>query len=877
MQLKNYQQRCLEVLSRYFQSCLQTGDADLAFYNVTRQLFDQGIPYHQVAELPGMPYVCLRVPTGGGKTLIACHSVSLVVHEYQRVDHGLVLWLAPSKTIRDQTINALKDRKHPYRLALESTLGAVTVLDLSEAQYLQPTTLNTETVILVSTNQAFRVEDPELRKVYETSGALMSHFENVSAIADVERYQENGKPIPSLANLLRLHRPMIIVDEAHNVRSDISFMTLKRFNPSGILEFTATPKLGNRPSNVLYSISARELKAEAMIKMPIRLEVRPQWKELIGDAINTLKGLEQLAEIERAETGDYIRPIMLLQAQPRRQGQRTITVDVVEACLQNDYGIPPEQIKRATGEDNQIEGLDLLAHGDVRYIITVQALREGWDCPFAYVLCSVAEQYGATAVEQIVGRVLRMPQATRKSTPELNMAYAFVASNNFAEALGKLKDALLENGFQKQEIDEMMALHPTSDFGPLFSSRTSGGHSIAFKVEEAPALYNIPADLAGVVKYDAQTQTIEFPVGLTPDQVAAIAPAFSSPAVRQSFIEHTQASRTRIVPPNATLSERGETISVPVLALRQGKLLEQFEETHFLDFDWELSKQDVSLNEAEFPSKRSAPQQAEVDISDEGKIRTAFLSNLQDQMTLLKVEQGWKVSDLVYWLDRNILHRDITATESGVFLTRLVTNLSEKRGFSLDTLVRDKYRLRDAAAAKMDSHRKGAHAQSFTQFFREDSPLEVSPDLVFTFDPEEYPAPVNSLYRGMHQFKKHYYPDVGDLKSTGEEHECAQIIDSLDEIACWVRNIDSQPSRSFWLQTSRGRFYPDFVCKLTDGRILVVEYKGSHLYTDAEEKRIIGELWEKRSNGRCLFVMPTNREFGGLRAKVAKTAKYFWR
>ena len=867
MQLKNYQQRCLDVLSRYFQACLQTGDSDLAFYNVTRQMYSQGIPYHQITELPGMPYVCLRVPTGGGKTLIACHSVRLAVREYQRVDHGLVLWLAPSKTIREQTINALKDRKHPYRQALESTLGAVTVLDLAEAQYLHPATINTETVILVSTTQAFRVEDPELRKVYETSGALMSHFDNVSSAADVERY-DNGKPKPSLANLLRLHRPLIIVDEAHNVRSDISFMTLTRFNPSGIVEFTATPKLGNRPSNVLYSISARELKAEAMIKMPIRLEVRPQWKELIGDAILTLKGLEQLAEIERAKTGDYIRPIMLLQAQPRRQGQQTITVDVVEACLQNDYGIPPEQIKRATGEDNQIEGLDLLAPGDVRYIITVQALREGWDCPFAYVLCSVAEQYGATAVEQIVGRVLRMPQATRKATPELNMAYAFLASNNFAEALGKLKDALLENGFQKQEIDEMMALPPSQDFGPLLSPGALAGQSIAFKVDEAPALYNIPTDLAGVVRYDARTQTIDFPASLTPEQVAAIAPAFSTPAARQSFVDHAQASRTRIVPPNATPSERGETLSVPVLALRQGKFLEQFEETHFLDFDWELSTKDPSLTEAEFSSKRPAPQQAEVDISDEGKIRTAFLSNLQNQMTLLKVEQGWKISDLVYWLDRNILHRDITAIESGVFLTRLVTNLIEKRGFSLDTLVREKYRLRDASATKMDSHRKSAHTQSFTQFFRDDSPLEVSPDLVFTFDPEEYPAPVNSLYRGMHQFKKHYYPDVGDLKSTGEEHECAQIVDSLDEVACWVRNLDSQPSRSFWLQTSKGRFYPDFVCKLTDGRILVVEYKGSHLYTDAEEKRVIGELWEKRSHGRCLFVMPTNREFGELRAKV---------
>ncbi|HNT25898.1 MAG TPA: DEAD/DEAH box helicase family protein [Anaerolineales bacterium] len=870
MQLKNYQQRSLSVLARYFQACLQSGDADLAFYNLTRQLFGQGIPYHPVAELPGLPYVCLRVPTGGGKTLMACHAVRLALREHQRVDHGLVLWLAPSKTIREQTINALKDPKHPYRQALDSELGSVSVLDLSEAQYLQPATLNTDTVIIVSTTQAFRVEDPELRKVYETSGALMSHFDSISLTADVERY-ENGKPTPSLANLLRLHRPIVIVDEAHNVRSDISFMTLARFNPSCILEFTATPKSGSRASNVLYTISARELKAEAMIKLPIRLEVRPQWKELIGDAITALKGLEHLAEIERAKTGEYLRPIMLLQAQPRRQGQQTLTVEVVEYCLKNDYGIPPEQIKRATGEDNQIEGLDLLAPGDVRYIITVQALREGWDCPFAYVLCSVAEQHGATAVEQIVGRVLRMPKATRKGAPELNMAYAFVASNNFAQALARLKDALLENGFQKQEVDEMMAATPPQpDLGLLFSYRAAGGQSITLKVSESPELYKVPAELANAVSYDAQTQTLEMPANLTSEQVAALAPAFSTPSARQAFIAGVQAGQARLAPPDATPAERGEVLAVPRLAWRQGKLLEPFEETHFLDFDWELSKQDAALSESEFSAVRPAAQQAEVDISEEGKLRTEFLSNLQDQMTLLKVDLGWKASDLVYWLDRNILHRDITPTEAGIFLTRLVTNLIEKRGLSLDTLVREKYRLRDAAAAKIDAHRKQAHALSFSQLLKEGSPLEVSPDLVFTYDPEEYPAPVNSLYKGMHQFKKHYYPDVGDLKSAGEEHECAQIIDSLDEVDCWVRNLDSQPARSFWLQTSAGRFYPDFVCKLNDGRILVVEYKGSHLYTDAEEKRIIGELWEKRSQGKCLFVMPTERKFDGLRAKIQK-------
>jgi len=60
---------------------------------------------------------------------------------------------------------------------------------------------------------------------------------------------------------------------------------------------------------------------------------------------------------------------------------------------------------------------------------------------------------------------------------------------------------------------------------------------------------------------------------------------------------------------------------------------------------------------------------------------------------------------------------------------------------------------------------------------------------------------------------------------------------------------------SFRLQTSKDWFYPDFLVQLNDGRVLVVEYKGGYLYdaADAEEKRMVGEVWASRSNGKCLF------------------------
>jgi type III restriction enzyme len=870
MQLKTYQDKSLDALKEYFQAVEKEGDANVAFYKETAKHWGKNLPYYEVAELPGLPYVCLRIPTGGGKTVMACHAAGITTKEYLKVDRSIILWLAPSTTIRDQTLKNLKNRKHFYRQALESKLGSVTVLDIQEAKNLQPAVINSDTVIIVSTNQAFRVEDPELRKVYEASGALMGHFDNVPSSADIDRY-ENGRPIPSLGNLLRLHRPIVIVDEAHNVRSEISFQTLARFNPSCILEFTATPKTEGYPSNVLCSVSARELKAEDMIKMPIRLEVRPQWKELIGDAKTTLDGLQIIAEKERAETGEYIRPIMLIQAQPRRQNQQTLTVDVVEACLKDDYQIPAEQIARATGDDDQIGEDDLTSpDSKIRYIITVQKLREGWDCPFAYVLCSVAEQYSTTAVEQIIGRILRMPKATKKLAPELNMAYAFVSSPNFERTLNSLKDALVENGFQKQDADEMVVHAPQKDFGPWFDQKALGGETVVFKFDEAPELHKLPFELAKKVKYDTASKTISIESTVTEQELEKISETFKVKEQRAAFQVAVKNAQAKLNVPALTPAERGERFAVPVLAIKQGNLFEQFEDTHFLDFDWELAKQDVNLSEAEFSTDRPAPQQGEVDVNEKGEVKTKFLDRLKDQMVLLRVDLGWKVSNLTTWLDRNIYHPDIPASDTGVFLTRLINTLIEKRGIPLDALVKEKYRLRDAVTKKIDEHRKKARKNSFDSFFKKDSRLEVSPSKVFEFNPDEYPCPVNSLHRGSHQFQNHYYKDIGDLKSTGEEFECAQFIDNMPEVEFWVRNLPKQDKFSFWLQTSTDRFYPDFVCKLKDGRILVVEYKGSDRIDNPEEqeKLEIGEFWEQHSEGRCLFVMPTRRQFEVIRAKV---------
>lgn len=875
LQLKNYQDRAIEVLSEYLKECVKLDDANKAFYSVTKDILGFGVPYHDINDLPSIPYVCLRIPTGGGKTLVACHSIHVIAQNLLHTNCSIVLWLVPSNTICEQTLNALKNRLHPYRQALEMTLGTVSVLDIEEALYVKKATIDSGTTIIVSTLQSFRVEETEGRKVYRNSGQLMDHFMGLppELSSKLDRGDE-GNLYHSLANVLSIHRPIVVVDEAHNARTDLSFDTLQRINPSCIIEFTATPAKEPHPSNVLYSISAAELKAEDMIKMPIRLETKSNWKELLSDSIACRERLEKISNMERQQTGEYVRPILLIQAQAQRKGHTSITVDVVLETLLQDHNIPREHVAVATGSQYELDKVKDVQSPEclIRYIITIQALREGWDCPFAYVLCSIAEMRSSTYVEQILGRVLRLPKAKSKQYDELNLAYAFAASVSFTEAANALADALVENGFEKQEVKDLIVpVHKEDDdLQPKFDEVGTLFETTTVEIPEIPKIKRLPPEVQRVVSLDAANMKLTFLGSMSMAERETLKECFSTAEGKAKVDEIYRKSNYLTSKKKLTPAERKEKFSVPILAIQQGDLLEVFESTHFLDHAWSLLKCDALLTEDEYSSQRATGQLGEVFI-DKGRVQTKVITEMQEQMVLLQINDNWTVGNLVHWLDRSIPHKDISPDESGIFLTRAIQSLMEQRGFSLEQLVVDKYRLKDSLKEKIDKHRKLAHQQTFQLLLDPgcNTPLIVSPETVFTYNPKQYPY--NTLYKGRFVFQKHYYPQIGDLKEDGEEVECAQYLDQMEEVEFWVRNLSQKPDHSFWIQTSTDRFYPDFVCKLKDGRYLVVEYKGEDREDtkDTKEKQYLGELWEKRSNGQCLFLMLVGKHFEKIKGKVA--------
>lgn len=442
MELKRYQKTTLENLEKFLKELGKAG-LKYAFMGITEK------PYHADA-FGDIPFVCIKIPTGGGKTLVGCHAVEKIMsHALQhKMDRGIVLWFTPSEAIKTQTLKKFKDRKDWHRRVLDEAFdNSVKVFSNEEALSIRKADLNDNLCIVIASLEAFRKEKSLQKKykVYQENGTLLDHFEHIDEPDYLEKDSE-GTVINSLANVVRLSNPLIVIDEGHKTATQLSIDFIKDLNPSFIIEYTATPRNG---SNILVEIHASELKLEQMVKIPIVLESAAQWQNSLT------RGIEKRIELEKDAKkikGEYIRPIALLQAQPKSKDGHSITVDQIKDFLL-ERKISADEIAIKTSEKNELEGVDLFSKScKVRYIITVNALAEGWDCSFAYVLVSVANLGSKIAVEQIIGRIIRLPYAKRKANEDFNRSYVFASARNFNEAAGQIISGLETNGYSRSDL-----------------------------------------------------------------------------------------------------------------------------------------------------------------------------------------------------------------------------------------------------------------------------------------------------------------------------------------------------------------------------------------------------------------------------------------
>ena len=700
--LKAYQIQTLATLRLFLEKTVELKDADTAFYAITKR------PFVPPPNLPGLPYVCLRIPTGGGKTILAAHSVRIAADSFLQTDAPTVLWLVPSQTIREQTLATLLDRAHPNRRALADRFGEnVRVMTVADALYAKRADYDGGAVVIVATIQAFRVEETEGRKVYEANGELMDHF---TGLADGLRHAlelgASGDPVQSLANVLRLRRPMVIVDEAHNARTDLSFDTLARLKPSLIIEFTATPvtpeehkpEKGIYASNVLHQVSAAELKAAEMIKLPIILRGRADPRETIGDAIAWLDELTETAGAEEKTTGEFIRPVMLLQSEAKSKDKPTLHAEEVKKLLIDDFRVPEAHIVIATGDTKGLDGVDLFDRDcKVRFIITQQALKEGWDCSFAYVLCSVAEQKSPRAVEQLLGRVLRMPRASRKHNEDLNRAYAFATTTSFQNAANTLRDGLVNNGFEKVEAQALVRAVPVIPGMEVGGSAFVYEEALPADVDATTFKTNIEVATGGRVQVDLETGTIRARGALTDYDRTAMKLAMPEAAATtiDALVHRSRGARLKIPDPVAEPIR----FAVPQLTVRAGQAWQLFDRAHFLDIPWKLEESDAAPILDYFVPPRNAAEEAHIDVDASQKVKVEFVTDLHEQLSLALALRGWTKSALVNWIDRRLPYssrRDITRVSSTLFISKALDVISAKTGMTLEALARANFRLVDA-------------------------------------------------------------------------------------------------------------------------------------------------------------------------------------
>ena len=877
--LKSYQQAALDSLAALARAAQLQGPA-LGFRALTGRAYN--------ADAFGeVPCVCLRIPTGGGKTVMAAHAVPLLARAWCATDAPVAVWLVPSDAIRSQTLAALQTPGHPYREALTAAYGdSLQVCTLDDVAQIAPPDWGRHTVVVVATIQSFRVEDAGQRNVYSFSEVFEPHFKGADAqrlallhglpdavvtADDVQGADSStsansaqrllkgfvGQPRWSLANWLALHNPLLIVDEAHNTKTDKSFTALKRLNPSFILELTATPIPAK--TNVLYHVSAQELAAEAMIKLPIALAEHPHgWPQAVLAAVQNQRSLEAEALKDEADGHGYLRPIVLFQAQNVND---EMPPEALRKHLETALHIPANQIVVATGDSRGLEGLDLAARScPVRFVITVQALREGWDCPFAYVLCSLQKLSSASAVEQLLGRVLRMPYATRRGREALNRAYAHVCEAEFSTAAHALADRLINHmGFEALDVASMIAQQSAL---PLFESNQP-----LAPVQPAPvatyfeSLSAIPALLAlpGVQAVEvAGAPQLVLTGHIGADTEALLLAQVRGPKkqeqLRDKLAQHNALVAAQLAPaargmpfaPVPTLGYR-TSAQAPLWPLERSAVLEAVE----LDL---LTPAAVQL-----PGFQVVQESNIFEIDMQGQrlhLRAADASQIA-----LDYGAGISSDDLVRWLDQSLFQKlpGLTQAQRMAYLAAVVNHLQHERGVPLGVLAQARFKLaQDIEVRVADLHDQAAK-QRFTQLVLSPGSADawlVEPDWAqpHVFTPGRYPAPVGSRYSGRYQFAKHYFPVLAGLLDGGEEFACAQLIDRHPAVRHWVRNLDTAPC-GFALPTSRGRFFADFVAELVDGRVAVLEYKGAHLLNNPYEieKRQVGTLWAQGSQGRAIF------------------------
>jgi type III restriction enzyme len=488
IQLKEYQQETLKTVRGYLEVLADMRGKDAKARAIDSDLgFDWPARAWEKAKGGGyyprrnglrqpLPAFCLKVPTGGGKTLLATKAIDLINTHFLKSNRGLVLWIVPTTQIYNQTLAALKDRDHPYRQTLDNASGARTLI-LERTQHFTPTDIEGNLCVLLLMLPAAARQTKDTLRMFRDSGGFdaffpseedySGHTARLNEVPNLDTFDASefsARQIKtSLGNTLRTLNPLIILDEGQKAYSQLARETIEGFNPCMIVELSATPPQG---ANVLVDVKGTALEREGMIKLDLHVhnDTSVDWKKTLLNAAERRDFLEAQGREHEARTGKYIRPICLIQVERTGKEQRDgkyIHAEDVREYLHQRHGVTADMVAIKTSEKDELKEVDdvggLLSRScQIRYIITKQALQEGWDCPFAYVLAVLTNPGSKTALTQLVGRILRQPDGRKTGNRWLDESYVYcfqrkggvlledIRKGFGAEGLGDLKGRIID-------------------------------------------------------------------------------------------------------------------------------------------------------------------------------------------------------------------------------------------------------------------------------------------------------------------------------------------------------------------------------------------------------------------------------------------------
>ena len=804
MILKDYQQRAIDDLAEFLRRLKSSRSIGRAFAEFWLSRDVRAEAYQNT--IANVPQVCFKVPTGGGKTFMAAASLRVIFDELP-AQNKFVVWLVPSETILAQTYKNLCDAAHPYRRRLEADFGGQVAVygkeQLLAGENFSPAEVAAQLTVAVLSYDSFRTSNKDGRRAYRQNGQLnqfVAHF-----AADEKLLPDADES--SLVSVIRHYKPVVIVDESHHAATTLSVDMLRNFNPRFILELTATPRT---TSNVIAYVPAAKLKSAAMVKLPVIVYNRHSRDDVIADAITFRELLERVGRTEG------VRPIVLFQAETQGKGDRA-TFDRIKAELITSHDIPAEQIAVKTADINDLRGVDLLAADcPVRYIITINALKEGWDCPFAYVLASLANRTSEIDVEQILGRILRRPFTKNFSDALLNQSYVFTSSADFQATLDKIVTGLNSAGFSRRECRVADDL-PTTDFTP-------------------PAQGNIfqPPPTVTETAFTPNTASENFSVDMEA-QARQFGDAYATDISDGDIRSEEELTKMTV------FKMRDRYRDALNLQLPQFHYVEDAgnlfgnDEPRRVNVDWLLKNFTLADKDTVINFDNLRREVASFDVhGDDDFLSRKFLSDAELKIFLEHFDElappaqinqcAEKITTVIDRRRKLPPTQDITA-----YVKRIVENFSREQ--IRDAVINTEAyadRIRDKINAMQTVHaasrfnalidaRKIFAASSYTL------PAEISPP---TFNRWS-----NSLYEA-------------EESVNGWEFQIAAALSKLDNVHWWHRN---RAQKEFCLNGFINH-YPDFIVRMKSGVTLLVEAKGDDRdNSDSRHKLTLGKIWEAKS------------------------------